>query len=310
MRVNDSLRHLGIPRGTFYRWKKQRAWEREQSEPVSPVQAFEALPEEKEAVVQYALDHPEIRHRELSWRMIDDDVAYLSASTVYRILRAESLMHRQRGRTKRYRDEVEKASRPDEIWATDLMYLKVGGVQYYLVTFIDEYSRYLVHWELLTSMDGHSISTAAQRAIETLPTDHDGKLTVTPTLRSDNGSGFISGEFVGLLSHHELTHHRIRPHCPEENGVQERFNRTLREGIEEHDLESRYDFHGSDRRTDFALQRRSTSQLARVSNSGDLVSRQPVERRTCSTPEAVTGSSPTQANQPRNTTTDLTNFNP
>ena len=38
----------------------------------------------------------------------------------------------------------------DEIWATDLMYLKVGDVQYYLVTFIDEYSRYLVHWELLT----------------------------------------------------------------------------------------------------------------------------------------------------------------
>ena len=186
------------------------------------------------------------------------------------------------------------------------MYLKVGGVQYYLVTFIDEYSRYLVHWELLTSMDGHSISTAAQRAIETLPTDPDGKLTVTPTIRSDNGSGFISGEFVGLLSHHELTHHRIRPHCPEENGVQERFNRTLREGIEEHGLESRYD----SMEVIIALQRRSPSQLARVSNPGDLVSRQPVDRRTCSTSEAVTGSSPTQANQPRHTPTDLTNFNP
>ena len=75
MRVNDSLRHLGVSRGTYYRWKKERAWEREKAEPVSPVQAFEALPEEKQAVVKYALDHPEIRHRELSWRMIDDDVA-------------------------------------------------------------------------------------------------------------------------------------------------------------------------------------------------------------------------------------------
>ncbi len=150
-------------------------------------------------------------------------------------------MHGQRGRVKRYREDVEKASRPNQIWATDLMYMKVGGVQYYLVTFIDEYSRYLVHWELLTSMDGHSISTAAQRAIETLAVDRDGKLSATPIIRCDNGSGYISGEFVGLLAHHELTHHRIRPHCPEENGVQERFNRTLREGIEEHDLESRYD---------------------------------------------------------------------
>ncbi len=60
-------------------------------------------------------------------------------------------------------------------------------------------------------------------------------------VRLHNGSGFISGEFVGLLSHHELTHHRIRPHCPEENGVQERFNRTPREGIEDHELSGRYD---------------------------------------------------------------------
>lgn len=33
---------------------------------MTPVQAFEALPEEKEAVIQYALAHPEIRHREMS----------------------------------------------------------------------------------------------------------------------------------------------------------------------------------------------------------------------------------------------------
>ena len=241
MSVNDSLRHLGIPRGTYYRWKKTRSWKREMAEPVSPVQAFEALPEEKRAVVKYALAHPEIRHRELSWRMIDEDVAYLSASTVYRILREEELMHRHRGRVKRYRDEVEKASNADEIWATDLMYLTVAGVQYYLITFIDEYSRYIVHWELLSSMDGHSVSTAAQRAIETLSVGADGRPTRTPMIRSDNGSGYVSGEFVGLLSHHGLTHHRIRPHCPEENGVQERFNRTLREGIEEHDLAGRYD---------------------------------------------------------------------
>lgn len=54
MRVDESLRHLGVPRGTFYRWKRARAWEREVAEPVSPVQAFEALPEEKREVVHYA----------------------------------------------------------------------------------------------------------------------------------------------------------------------------------------------------------------------------------------------------------------
>jgi transposase InsO family protein len=241
LKTNEVLKHLGVSRASYFRWKKDEAWKRQRAEPVKPVQAFEALPEEKQAVVQYALEHPGVRHRELAWRMIDDDVAYLSMSTVYRILLSEELMCLRRGRKKRYRDETEKASRPDEIWATDLMYLKVGGIQYYLLNFIDEYSRYLVYWELLTSMDGHSISIGAQKALESLQMDQEGKVVTQPIIRSDNGSGYISKEFGGLLAHHDLTHHRIKPHCPEENGVMERCNRTIREAIEEHDLVGRYD---------------------------------------------------------------------
>ena len=68
----------------------------------------------------------------------------------------------------------EKASRPDQRWGTDLMYLEVNGRFYYYIGFLDEYSRYLVHFELLKSMDGSSVSLAAQRAIETLPRDARG----------------------------------------------------------------------------------------------------------------------------------------
>ena len=241
MSITTSLRHLGVKRSTYFRWKKAERWQEQKREPTPPTQAFEALPEEKQAVVDYALLHPEIRHRELSWRMVDDDVAYLSQSTVYRILKGERLMRERPGRKKRYRDEIEKASRPDEIWATDLMYLTLDESQYYLLNFIDEYSRYLVHWELLTSMDGHSISLAAQRALETLNMNDQGQVATQPIIRSDNGSGYISREFGGLLEHHGLTHHRIKPHCPEENGVMERCNRTLREAIEVHEITGRYE---------------------------------------------------------------------
>ena len=241
MPIGESLGHLGVSRATYYRWVKQAAWLQARKEPVTPVQAFEALPEEKSAVRKYALAHPEIRHRELSWRMIDEDVAYLSSSTVYRILREQNLVCRHRGRVKRYREADEKATRSDEIWATDLMYLTVAGEQFYLVSFMDEYSRYLLHFELLSRMDGHSISIAAQRALETLPKNRDGSLADQPRIRSDNGSGYISGEFKSLLSHHQLVHQRIKPNCPEENGLIERFHRTLREGIEELELDGRYE---------------------------------------------------------------------
>ena len=235
-----TLQLLGIARSSYYRWLRDEAWSAP-PEPVRVVQAFEALPEEKQAVREYALEHPQVRHRELSWRMIDEGVACLSASTVYRILREEKLISSWSRRKKRYREEREKAGRPDEIWGTDLMYLKVREQTYFFVAFIDEYSRYIVHHELLSSMDGVTLSLAAQRALETLPRDARGELTVRPEIRSDNGSGYISKEFHGLLEHHGLTHHKITPHCPEENGVMERANRTLREALEEVDLANRFE---------------------------------------------------------------------
>ena len=63
----------------------------------------------------YALKHPGIRHRELAWRMVDEEVAYLSPSTVYRILKVENLVCPWRRRNKRTREEEEKAKRADEI---------------------------------------------------------------------------------------------------------------------------------------------------------------------------------------------------
>ena len=235
-----TLQALGISRGTYYRWLKEAAWLKPQRGPVPPVQMFEALPEERQAVLAYARQHPTIRHRELAWRMVDEDVAYLSPSTVYRILSSANLVCRMRGRVKRYREEQEKATRPNQIWGTDLMYLKIGGVDYFYLGFIDEYSRYIVAWELLTGMDGQRVSVAAQAALETLPRNARGELQEKPEIRSDNGSCYISREFHGVLNHYGLTHAKIKPHCPEENGVMERSNRTIREALEEEELETRY----------------------------------------------------------------------
>ena len=53
-----------------------------------------------------------------------------------------------------------------------------------------------------------------------------------PRMRSDNGSCYVSREFRGVLDEHGLGHQRIKPHCPEENGIIERSNRTLREALD------------------------------------------------------------------------------
>jgi putative transposase len=232
--AKKTLAALGIARRSYYRWLKEEKWARElPAAPARPVQPYEALAPEKEAVLSYARQHPELRHRELAWRMVDENVACLSPSTVYRILKEAQLVCPWRRRAKRRRGEEEKAQRPNERWATDLMYLQVSGRRYFYIGFIDEYSRYLVHQELLRSMDGPSVSLAAAAALATLPKGADGLPIERPEMRTDNGSGYVSWEFRQVLREHSLTQQRIRPHCPEENGVMERSNRTVREALEE-----------------------------------------------------------------------------
>jgi hypothetical protein len=48
-----TLAALGIARGTYYRWLKEEAWAKEKA-PAPPVQPYEALPEERAAVLKYA----------------------------------------------------------------------------------------------------------------------------------------------------------------------------------------------------------------------------------------------------------------
>jgi putative transposase len=232
-----TLQALGISRRSYYRWLKEEKWAKElPAEPPKPVQMYEALPVEKEAVLAYARKHPELRHREMAWRMVDEDIVCLSASTVYRILREAKLVCPWRRRKKRSRDEPEKPTKPNERWVTDLMQIVIGAGVYYLVSFMDEYSRYIVHHELLMSMDGKTLSLAGQAAIDQLPKDADGKPLDRPVIQSDNGSGYIAREFLLVLKENGLSQHRIKPHCPEENGTMERANRTLRERLEEEEL--------------------------------------------------------------------------
>ena len=50
-------------------------------------------------------------------------------------------------------------------------------------------------------------------------------------LRSDNGGEYTSNEFESYLTKEGIKHELTTPHTPEQNGVAERLNRTLIEGV-------------------------------------------------------------------------------
>lgn len=231
-KIRDILQVLGISRSTYYSWFQRGNLEKEQTKRMNP---YAVLSEEKETVIEYALAHPNLRHRVLAWKMVDEDVVCLSPSTVYRVLREAGLIKRWEERYKGDRKEKVRPQGPNQKWQTDISYVKIGGKQYYLISFIDEYSRYLTNWELMDSMDGNAVSLAAQQAIDTLPEGD------SPVIQSDNGSGYISQEFKMVLSQCGIGHHRIHPRCPEENGIVERSHQTILGPLEEKDCSSRYE---------------------------------------------------------------------
>ena len=228
--IGRILGHLEIAPATYHRWLKQAA--AAPSGPparASPGSMYEALPAERQAILAYALAHPELRHRELAWKMLDENVVAVSPSTVYRVLGEANLMCRwtPRGRRKGA-GRAAPPTRPDQRWQTDIRYVKVRERNGYLLAFLDVYSRYIVHHELLRFMDGRSVAIAAATAIATLPRN-----AARPTIQSDHGSCFIAREFAQTLDAMEVGHHLIRPRTPTDNAEIERCNRTIGERIDD-----------------------------------------------------------------------------
>lgn len=232
-RIRGTLKFLGVKRATYYSWIGRERTDRVEGDKIN-TNPFTPLPEEKEKVIEYALNHQDLRHRELTWRMVDENVVCLSPSTVYRILKDNDLVKGWVKPIKRERKEREKPAVPNQKWQSDISYIKVRVKKYYMISFIDEYSRYIVYWDLMLSMDGNSVSLAAQEALERLPEE------AKPIIQTDNGSGYISHEFKMVLRQHGVGHHRIHPHCPEENGIVERSHRTILSSLNEVELDNYY----------------------------------------------------------------------
>jgi len=183
--------------------------------------------EEIQAIVKYALANTKYFHRELAYRMLDEDVAFVSPSTCYRILKAHGLIrdYKKKSWYTWEHKSSNRAGQPDELWQTDITFIRYNGRDYYLLVFIDVYSRYVTFAKLLTSMDSQTVTIVFSEYVE----NNIHLLERIPRLQSDNGSCFVGYEFRSLMSKYDFDHSFISPGCPTENIIVERFNRTVKE---------------------------------------------------------------------------------
>ena len=74
------LAALGVSRPTYHRWVGRP----DTPPPLKRLQLYEILPEERQDIIDYARHHPNVRHQELAYKMLDAGVSEVSPLSVYR----------------------------------------------------------------------------------------------------------------------------------------------------------------------------------------------------------------------------------
>jgi transposase InsO family protein len=231
--VKRTLAELDVPRSTYYRWYQaflEDGYEGLADRRPKVRRFWNRIPDqERQRVVETALERPELTPRELAWHITDHEGYFISESSVYRILKSFDLVTSPAHIVMAAADEFRhKTRRVHELWQTDFTYFKIiGWGWYYLSTVMDDYSRYILAWRLCSGMSTDDVTTTLDMAIAESGVDHV-YVRHRPRLLSDNGPCYISGELKQYLSDQGLTHTRGKPYHPMTQGKIERYHRTMK----------------------------------------------------------------------------------
>jgi len=228
--VKLTLNQLNLPKSTFYDWYaryREKGFDGLQPRVDPERKEWNQIPDhEREEVVKVALEQPEKSPRELAFHITDTKEWFISESSVYRILKSRDLItsptHIVMKAADRFKDPP---ARVNELWQTDFSYLKVvHWGWYYLTTILDDYSRYIIAWELCKNMRSDDVERVVLKALDITGLAVDER----PRLLSDNGSCYVSGDLKEFLAERSITHVRGKPLHPQTQGKIERYHRTMK----------------------------------------------------------------------------------
>jgi len=210
---------LEIARGKFYRWKQRYGTLNNHNGKIP--RDFWLEDWEREAIIAFHDQNPLEGYRRLTFMMLDADVVAVSPSSVYRVLRRAGRLDRWNRKPSAKGRGFRQPGAPHRHWHVDIAYVNLAGTFYYLISVLDGFSRFMVHWEIREAMTEAEVEIVLQRAHEAYP---DAK----PRIITDNGSAFIAKDFKIFLREAGMTHVKTSPYYPQSNGKVERWHRTVK----------------------------------------------------------------------------------
>ena len=225
-RKRQALSILGVPKSSYYRWRQGQTDSGHRRRPWNRI-----TPDEESRILAAAVETPELSSRQLAVWITDNAGFAVSESTVYRILRREGLVKRQESQLKAAKEYHTKTTKPHQLWATDASYFRVAGWgYYYLVTVMDDYTRFILAWKLQKDMSANSLIEVVQEAVDATA------MTGVPVedrtnLLSDNGAGYLSRSFRDYLNLVGIRHILAAPFHPQTNGKLERYHQSIKKEV-------------------------------------------------------------------------------
>ena len=214
---------LEVSRAGYYKWLKRRVSERSQRA-LLLLSLIMQIFEEKNEIYGSPRVHEQLKAAGIK----------VNKKTVAKIMRENGMVARAKRRFKKTTDSNHHlpiapnllnrefdAKEPDEVWVSDITYLKTAKGWSYLAVFIDLYSRMVVGWSLSDSMPTELILGAFEMGLA-----HRGR--APKLVHSDRGSQYASDDFRDLLKKHKCVQSMSRKGDCWDNAVAESFFGVLK----------------------------------------------------------------------------------
>jgi putative transposase len=118
-------------------------------------------------------------------------------------------------------------NRPNQLWVSDITYLRINNGFAYLSLITDAYSRKIIGFCVSHDLSSHSCIIALQMALRS-----SGRPGELPLMHhSDRGTQYCSHEYTELLQQHHISISMTQDGNPRDNAIAERVNGILKQEL-------------------------------------------------------------------------------
>lgn len=193
----------------------------------------------QQMVLNIKKDHPRMGTRKV-YHLIKPDLVQanikMGRDALFDLVAANNLKVTKRKRRhittnsnhvfKRYPNLIKgyQPDKPDQIWVSDITYIRSGKEFLYLFLITDMYSKKILGYRLASSLESHHAVNSLQDAIK-----NSSKPISGLTHHSDRGIQYCSKDYIKLLDKHKIKISMTENGDPLENAVAERVNGILKD---------------------------------------------------------------------------------